>query len=130
MENGCTYTEVNFSSCLLFYQERRWFCKWFSYKLNIVHRLFHLVDWKFCGCLNFHAQNRRRLKKWKTWFTLFMITITVGVSDEEEAAKVIETDLSNPVSHKAADQSKLVNYTDSSGEEEDLHVEPIDLVIN
>ena len=64
-----------------------------------------------------------------------MITITVGVideerSDEEEAAKVIETDLSNPVSHKAADQSKLVNYTDSSGEEEDLHVEPIDLVIN
>ena len=64
-----------------------------------------------------------------------MITITVGVndkerSDEEEAAIVTETDLSNPVSHKAADQPKLVNYTDSSSEEEDLHVEPIDLVIN
>ena len=64
-----------------------------------------------------------------------MITITVGVndeerSDEEEAAIVTETDLSNTVSYKAADQSKLVNYTDSSSEEEDLHVEPIDLVIN
>ena len=102
----------------------------------MVHRLFHLVDWKFCGCLNFHAQNRRRLKKWKTLFFLFMITITVGVNDEErsdeeeEAAIVIETDLSNTISHKAADQSKLVNYTGSSSEEEDLHVEPIDLVIN
>ena len=34
-----------------------------------------------------------------------------------------------------ADQSKLVSYTDSSGEEEDLHVdvnfdEPIDLALN
>ena len=45
-------------------------------------------------------------------------------SDEEEAAIVTETD-----------QSKLVSYTDSSSEEEDLHVdvnfdEPIDLIIN
>ena len=58
-------------------------------------------------------------------------------SDEEEAAIVIETDQSKPVSHKAAHLSKLVNYTDSSSEEEeeDLHVdvnfdEPIDLAIN
>ena len=45
-------------------------------------------------------------------------------SDEEEAAIAIETD-----------QSKLVSYTDSSSEEEDLHVdvnsdEPVDLAIN
>ena len=41
-------------------------------------------------------------------------------SDEEEAAIVIETGQPKPVSHRAADQSKLVNYTDSSSEEEDL----------
>ena len=56
-------------------------------------------------------------------------------SDEEEAAIVIETDQAKPSSHTAADQSKLVSYTDSSSEEEDLHVdvnfdEPIDLAIN
>ena len=57
-------------------------------------------------------------------------------SEEEEAAIVIETDQSKPVSQTAADQLKLVSYTDSSSEEEeDLHVdvnfdEPIDLVIN
>ena len=27
------------------------------------HHQFHLVDWKFHGCLNFRARNRRRLKK-------------------------------------------------------------------
>ena len=59
-------------------------------------------------------------------------------SDEEEAAIVIETDQSKPVSHTAADQSKLVSYADSSSEEEqeeDLHVvanfdESIDMAIN
>ena len=25
------YPERKFSSCLLFYQDKRWFCKWFSY---------------------------------------------------------------------------------------------------
>ena len=37
-----------------------------------------------------------------------------GSSDEEveEAAIVIETDQSKPVSHTAADQSKLVSYTE------------------
>ena len=39
-------------------------------------------------------------------------------SDEEEAAIVIETNQSKPVSHSATDQSKLVSYTDSSSEEE------------
>ena len=56
-------------------------------------------------------------------------------SDEEEDAIVTETDHSKPVSHTAADQSKLVSYTDSGSEEEDLHVDvnfdkPIDLTIN
>ena len=57
-------------------------------------------------------------------------------SDEEEAAIVIETDQSKPVSYTAADQLKLVSYTDSSSEEvEDLYAdvnfdEPIDLAIN
>ena len=55
-------------------------------------------------------------------------------SSDEEAAIVIETDQSKPVSHTAADQSKLVRYTDNSSEEKDLHVdvnfdEPIDLTI-
>ena len=44
-------------------------------------------------------------------------------SDEEEAAIVIETDQLKTVSHTATDQSKLVSYTDSSSEEEDLHVD-------
>ena len=45
-------------------------------------------------------------------------------SDEEEAAIVIETDQSKPVSHMAADLSKLVSSTDSDSEgEEDLHVD-------
>ena len=57
-------------------------------------------------------------------------------SDEEEAAIVIETDRSKPVSYTAADQLKLLSYTDSSSEEvEDLYAdvnfdEPIDLAIN
>ena len=57
-------------------------------------------------------------------------------SEEEEAPTDIETDKSKPVSHTAADLSKLVNYTDSSSEEEeDLHVEvnfdePNDVAIN
>ena len=57
-------------------------------------------------------------------------------SDEEEAAIVIETDQSKPVSHTAAYQWKLVSYTDNNSEEEkDLHVdvnfdETIDLAIN
>ena len=47
----------------------------------------------------------------------------------------IETDQWKPVSYTAADQSKLVSYTDSSSEDEDLHVEanfdePIDLASN
>ena len=55
--------------------------------------------------------------------------------DEEETATVIETDQSKSVSHTAADQAKLVSYTDSCSEEEDLHVdvnfdELIDLAIN
>ena len=78
--------------------------------------------------------NRRRLKKWKT-----LILFDCGVNDEEsndeeEAAIIIETDPSKPVSHTEADQSKLVSYTDSSSEE-DLHVdvnfdEATDLAIN
>ena len=40
-------------------------------------------------------------------------------SDAEEAAIVIETDPSKPVSHMATDQSKLVSYTDSNIEEEE-----------
>ena len=56
-------------------------------------------------------------------------------SDKEEAAIAIETDQSKSVSHTTADYSKLVSYTDSSSEEEDLHIdvnfdEPIDLAIN
>ena len=56
-------------------------------------------------------------------------------NDEEEAASIIETDKSKSVSHTAADQSKLVSYIYSRGEEEDLDVdinfhEPIDLAIN
>ena len=57
-------------------------------------------------------------------------------SDEEEAAIVIETSQLKPVSHPAADQLKMVSYTDSSSEEEeDLQAdvsfdEPIDLAIN
>ena len=60
-----------------------------------------------------------------------------GVNEEEssgeEAATVTETDHAKPVSHTAADQSKLVSYTDSISEQ-DIHVdinfnEPTDLVI-
>ena len=56
-------------------------------------------------------------------------------SDEEQAAIVIETDQSKPFSQTVVDHSKLISYTDSSSEEEDLHVdvnfdEPIDLAIN
>ena len=73
LENGGIYPERNFSSYLLFYQERRWFCKWLYqlYKLNIVHRLFHLVDWKFHCCLNFRARNRRQKQK-LCWFSLWL----------------------------------------------------------
>ena len=57
-------------------------------------------------------------------------------SDEDQAAIVIETDQSKPVSQTAADQSKLVSYTDSSSDEQEyLHYdvkfdEPIGLTIN
>ena len=50
-------------------------------------------------------------------------------------AIVIETDQSKTVNHMAVDQSKLVSYSDSSSEEEDLHVdvnfdEPTNVAIN
>ena len=56
-----------------------------------------------------------------------------GINEEERI--VIETDQIKPVSHTVADQSKLDSCTDSSSEEEDLHVhvnfdETIDLAIN
>ena len=63
-KNFGTYPDRNFSSCLLCYQDTRWFCKWFSYiNCYIVHHLFHLVDWKFRCCLNFLDRNRRCLRK-------------------------------------------------------------------
>ena len=72
------------------------------------------------------------------WLSLWLRlqwTYDVESSNEEEPANVTETYQSKPVSHLAADQSKLVSYTDSGSEEEDLHVdvnfdEPIDLPIN
>ena len=56
-----------------------------------------------------------------------------GINEEERI--VIETDQIKPVSHTVADQSKLDSCTDSSSEEEDLHVhvnfdKTIDLAIN
>ena len=94
------------------------------YKLNIVHRPFHLVVWKFRGFLNFHAQNRR-VEKLKNFVDSLYDYDHCGVkkeenSDKKEAAIVTGTDQSRPVSHTAADQSKWVG---SSEEEEDLHVD-------
>ena len=108
VENGGTYPERNFLSFLLFYQGRKWFCKWFS---NIVHHLFHLMDWKFCP-------EQQTFEKMKNFVDSLYDYDYSGVndeesSDEEEAAIVIETDHSKPVSQMPAD-SKLVSYTDSS----------------
>ena len=57
------------------------------YQLNIAHHLYHLVDWKFQYCLNFRAQNRRRLKKWKTLLILFMIAITAELTTKKAVMK-------------------------------------------
>ena len=91
--------------------------------------------------LKFCARQRRRLKKMKNFVdSLYDYYHYSGVngeesSDEEEAAIGFETDQLIPVSHTAADQSKLVSYSHSSSEEEDLHVDvnfdkPVDLAIN
>ena len=66
-----------------------------------------------------------------------MITNTVELTTKEAVMKKkLQLSLKlislKPVSHTVADQLKLVSYTDSSSEEEDLHVdvnfdEPIDL---
>ena len=58
------------------------------------------------------------------------------VWEKKTCFTIIETDQSKPVSQTAADQPKLVSYTDSSSGEDDLHVdvnfdEPLnDLAIN
>ena len=74
------------------------------------------------------------LKKIIRFITVNRVNDEVS-SNDDEAAIVIETDQSKPVSHTGADQSKLVSYTDSDSEEKYLHVdvnfdEPIDLAIN
>ena len=74
------------------------------YKLNIVHRPFHLVVWKFRCFLNFHAQNRR-VEKLNYNYDHCGVKKEEN-SDKKEAAIVTGTDQSRPVSHTAADQSK------------------------
>ena len=54
---------------------------------------------------------------------------------EISQSKPVSQNKSKPVSHTAAKKSKLFGYTDSSNEEEDLHVdvnfdETINLAIN
>ena len=110
-------------------------------KILSFNQLFFPLN-KFHCCLNFRARNRKRLKKFKNLKDVdslydydYSTFSNEESSDEEQAAIVIETDQSKPFSHTAADHSKLISYTDSSSEEEDLHVdvnfdEPIDLAIN
>ena len=79
--------------------------------------------------LNFLCPKQKAFEKMKNFVDSFDDCDYSGVndeqsSDEEEATIVIETDQSKPVTHRAADQSKLVSYTDSSSqEEEDLEVD-------
>ena len=110
-------------------------------KFLSFNQLFFPLN-KFHCCLNFRARNRKRLKKFKNLKDVdslydydYSTFSNEESSDEEQAAIVIETDQSKPFSHTVADHSKLISYTDSSSEEEDLHVdvnfdEPIDLAIN
>ena len=74
---------------------------------------YNQTSWKFRCSLNFRARNRRRLLK--NFVDSLYDYDCSGVNDEEsseeqEAAIVTETDQSKPVSHRAADQSKLVSY--------------------
>ena len=90
----------------------------------------------------FSCSEQKKSQKMKNFVDSFYDYDCSGVNDEEssgeeEAATVIETDQSKPVSHTVADQSKLVSYIDSSNEEEaedldaDVNLdEPIDLAIN
>ena len=64
-----------------------------------------------------------------------MVTITFELTTKKAVMKKKMQLSLKLISHTAADQSKLVSYTDSGSEEEDLHVdvnfdEPIDLNIN
>ena len=91
--------------------------------------------------LKFSCSEQKMFEKMKNFVDYLFDSDYSGVNDEEgsddEAAIVIETDQSKPVSHTAANQSKLVSYTDSSSKEEEeggLHVdvnfnETLDLVI-
>ena len=108
-------------------------------KFLSFNQLFFPLN-KFHCCLNFCARNRKRLKKFKNLKDVdslydydYSTVSNEESSDEEQAAIVIETDQSKPVTHTAADYSKLISYPGS--EEEDLHVdvnfdEPVDLAIN
>ena len=110
-------------------------------KILSFNQLFFPLN-KFHCCLNFRARNRKRLKKFKNLKDVdslydydYSTFSNEESSDEEQAAIVIETDQSKPFSQTVVDHSKLISYTDSSSEEEDLHVdvnfdEPIDLAIN
>ena len=86
------------------------------YQLNMVHRLLHLVDWKFHCCLNFLCLEQKTFEKMKNFVDSLYDYDYSGANDEEsndeeEAAIVIETDKSKAVSHTAADQLKLVTLT-------------------
>ena len=86
------------------------------YQLNMVHRLLHLVDWKFRCCLNFLCLEQKTFEKMKNFVDSLYDYDYSGAndkesSDEEEAPLVIETDKSKVISHTAADQLKLVTLT-------------------
>ena len=140
MENGGTYLERNFLSCLLFYQDRWWFCKWFSCVNWVLSIVYSIWGMEIPLLLKFSCPEQKTFEKVKSFVDSLYDYDYSGVnkketSDKEEAAIVIETDQSKSVSHTTADYSKLVSYTDSSSEEEDLHIdvnfdEPIDLAIN
>ena len=79
---------------------------------------------------------RLKLTPTKNFYQLFFLL------NKKQTTEILKNLLSDLIYHNlverrhtAADQSKLVSYTDSSSEEEDLHVlvnfdEPIDLAIN
>ena len=74
------------------------------YELNIVHRLFHMVDWKFLKfLLKFSCLEKKKFEKMKNFVDSLCDYDYSSVKDKkcsnEEAAIAIETDMSVPVSY-------------------------------
>ena len=108
MENGVTYLKRNFTSYLLFYQDRSGFVNGSVISTKYRPSPISSGGLEIPLLFKFSCPKQKTFEKMKNFVDSLYHYNYSGVndeesSDEEEAAIVIETDQSKPVSYTAAD---------------------------